>query len=120
MLHELGAPESVLVAGKPHLGTDRLVRILRAFRRRLQSLGVDVRFGTRAERLLTQGDRCCGVQLRGAALALLLSTTSLKARNGDLQKLQHTTEPLDCCQQAASGSQRPVSSSRRVTAAEPC
>ena len=67
MLHELGAPDSVLVAGKPHLGTDRLVRILRAFRRRLQSLGVNIRFGTRAERLLTRGDRCCGVQLCGAA-----------------------------------------------------
>jgi len=68
VLHELGAPDSVLVAGKPHLGTDRLVRILRAFRHRLQSLGVDIRFGTRADRLLTRGDRCCGVQLCGAAL----------------------------------------------------
>ena len=66
VLHNLGAPESVLVAGKPHLGTDRLVRILRAFRHRLQSLGVSIRFGTRAERLLTQGDRCTGVELCGA------------------------------------------------------
>ena len=67
VLHELGAPDSVLVAGKPHLGTDRLVKILRAFRIRLQSLGVIIRFGTRAERLLTQGNRCSGVQLCGAA-----------------------------------------------------
>ena len=68
VLHDLGAPESILVAGKPHLGTDRLVKILRAFRHRLQSLGVEIRFGTRAERLLTQGNRCSGVQLSGAAL----------------------------------------------------
>ncbi|KAI7842970.1 hypothetical protein COHA_003375 [Chlorella ohadii] len=34
-LYRFGAPESVLVSGKPHLGTDRLVRILKAFRQGL-------------------------------------------------------------------------------------
>ena len=43
--------QSVLVAGKPHLGTDRLVRILKAFRAHLIALGVHVR------RLLAAG--CC-------------------------------------------------------------
>jgi uncharacterized FAD-dependent dehydrogenase len=42
-LHAFGAPDSVLVSGKPHLGTDRLVRILRAFREHLKSLGVKAR-----------------------------------------------------------------------------
>lgn len=43
----LGAPPEVLLSGKPHLGTDRLVRLLHAFRERLLGLGVDVRFDSR-------------------------------------------------------------------------
>lgn len=39
-LVHFGAPKSILVDGKPHLGTDRLVPLLRNFRQHLQSLGV--------------------------------------------------------------------------------
>jgi uncharacterized FAD-dependent dehydrogenase len=63
VLYELGAPESVLVAGKPHLGTDRLVRILRAFRERLLSLNAEIRFGTRMTELLVENNTVKGVKL---------------------------------------------------------
>lgn len=33
------APQSILVAGKPHLGTERLVRLLKEFRSHLQVRG---------------------------------------------------------------------------------
>eukprot|EP00887_Chlorella_sp_A99_P002424 scaffold10.g2424.t1 len=63
-LHAFGAPDSVLVSGKPHLGTDRLIGILRSFRTHLLSLGVDVRFGARVAGLLTgPGGRTAGVRL---------------------------------------------------------
>lgn len=39
-LVHFGAPKSILVNGKPHLGTDRLVPLLRNFRQHLQQLGV--------------------------------------------------------------------------------
>lgn len=39
-LVRFGAPESILVAGKPHLGTDRMVRILQGFRAHLGEAGV--------------------------------------------------------------------------------
>lgn len=39
-LVRFGAPESILVDGKPHLGTDRLIPLLRNFREHLQELGV--------------------------------------------------------------------------------
>lgn len=58
--------QSVLVSGKPHLGTDRLVSIIRAFRAHLLALGVDVRFEARVAALLTGlGGRAAGVRLAG-------------------------------------------------------
>lgn len=42
---ELGGPEDILVKGKPHLGTDRLVRLCKMFRARLLEEGCEVRFG---------------------------------------------------------------------------
>lgn len=39
-LVHFGAPPKILVDGKPHLGTDRLVPLLRNFRQHLKELGV--------------------------------------------------------------------------------
>ena len=44
---EHGAPEHILYTGKPHLGTDGMVRILKSFRKSLVELGVDIRFSTK-------------------------------------------------------------------------
>ena len=57
--------QDILVAGKPHLGTDRLVRILRRFRQHLLALGVQVHFGACATDFVTQSGHVTGVQLRG-------------------------------------------------------
>ncbi len=48
---ELGGPEEILVNGKPHLGTDRLVALCKAFRARLIEEGCSVRYGTMVEGL---------------------------------------------------------------------
>lgn len=39
-LVHFGAPQKILVDGKPHLGTDKLVPLLQNFRRYLEKLGV--------------------------------------------------------------------------------
>jgi uncharacterized FAD-dependent dehydrogenase len=43
---ELGGPSEILVNGKPHLGTDRLVALCKAFRAQLTDEGCAVRYGT--------------------------------------------------------------------------
>lgn len=58
-----GAPEEILYTGKPHLGTDRLIRLLQSFRSHLQSLGVDIKFSTKAEKLDLKGGKVTGVIL---------------------------------------------------------
>ena len=40
VLVRMGAPPRILLDGKPHLGTDRLVRMLQQFRAQLKALGV--------------------------------------------------------------------------------
>ena len=61
----LSCLQSILVSGKPHLGTDRLVCILQAFRQHLTDLGVKICFGTCAENMVVQHDKVTGVQLQG-------------------------------------------------------
>ena len=56
----------MLVAGKPHLGTDRLVRILKSFRQHLTALGCELRFGAKVDDLVLSGRRIAGVRLAGA------------------------------------------------------
>jgi len=42
-----GAPESILVDGSPHLGTDNLVQLLRNMRIDLRNQGAEIRFGAK-------------------------------------------------------------------------
>ena len=71
-----GAPESILVDAHPHLGTDKLVHIVRAMRLRLIELGGEVRFDTRVDDLLVHRGAVVGVrtsageELRGQAVIL--------------------------------------------------
>jgi uncharacterized protein len=61
-LVEVGAPARILVDAKPHIGTNKLYRMLQALRRRLIELGVDIRFDTRMERLAIEGGRVRGIE----------------------------------------------------------
>ncbi|XP_078438743.1 FAD/NAD(P)-binding oxidoreductase family protein isoform X2 [Wolffia australiana] len=62
-LVDFGAPQKILVDGKPHLGTDKLVPLIRNFRQHLQGLGVEVKFGTRLDDLVVENGRVVGVNL---------------------------------------------------------
>lgn len=43
-LKEFGAPDEILTLAKPHIGTDKLVKVVEALRARIVSLGGEVRF----------------------------------------------------------------------------
>ncbi|XP_059453786.1 uncharacterized protein LOC132184245 isoform X2 [Corylus avellana] len=62
-LVHFGAPNNILVDGKPHLGTDRLIPLLRNFRQHLQGLGVTIKFGTRVDDLLVEDGHVVGVKV---------------------------------------------------------
>lgn len=71
LLRELvaaGAPEDILVKARPHIGTDRLIKVVRHLREEIIALGGEVRFETRVDRLLIEGGRCRGVVLHDGAV----------------------------------------------------
>ena len=57
-----GAREDILIDAHPHLGTDKLVRIVRNMRNHLLELGVDYRFETRVDDLLIENEKVYGVR----------------------------------------------------------
>lgn len=82
-----GAPPSILVDGKPHLGTDRLVTLLRALRSRLVDLGVTIRWGSTVDALLTS-------QSTGAVTGVRLSTGEALAASTVVLAPGHSSRPL--------------------------
>ncbi|KAJ0881334.1 putative FAD dependent protein [Helianthus annuus] len=76
-LVRFGAPESILIDGKPHLGTDRLVPLLRNFRQHLQDLGVNIRFGTRVDDLIVENGCVVGVNVSDSSGSSQFSSEKL-------------------------------------------
>jgi uncharacterized FAD-dependent dehydrogenase len=64
-LVEAGAPAEILYSSKPHLGTDNLVAVIGRLREKIESLGGELRFRSRARTLILAGGRVVGVELEG-------------------------------------------------------
>lgn len=60
-----GAPEDILTKARPHIGTDRLIKVVRTVREEIESLGGEVRFETMLDELLLRDGRVSGVRLPG-------------------------------------------------------
>ena len=58
-----GAPQQILVDARPHVGTNRLPKVIEGFRQYLLSAGVQFRFDTRVDDLIIEGGRVKGVVL---------------------------------------------------------
>src|SRR5690606_29281632 len=58
-----GAPTDLLVDARPHIGTNRLPKVVTSLREQLESAGVIVRFGARATGLRTHDGVVTGVRL---------------------------------------------------------
>jgi uncharacterized FAD-dependent dehydrogenase len=64
-LVECGAPGSVLYEQRPHLGTDRLVPLIRELRKRLEEAGVALHFNERVIDIISDGVSVRGVRTAG-------------------------------------------------------
>ncbi|HEY2572738.1 MAG TPA: FAD-dependent monooxygenase, partial [Verrucomicrobiaceae bacterium] len=53
-LVQAGAPEDILVKSRPHIGTDRLIKVVRTIRDEIIALGGEVSFETRASDIVVE------------------------------------------------------------------
>lgn len=60
---EYGADSSILYINKPHIGTDVLSDVVKNIRNRIISLGGEVYFNTRFEKLIVEKNKVTGVKL---------------------------------------------------------
>jgi len=77
-LHRFGAPEEILYAAKPHIGTDNLKNVVRNIREEIRRLGGTVLFETKLEKLVTEN---------GAVKAAILS-------DGDGERILETNDVI--------------------------
>lgn len=73
-----GAPKNILLNGKPHLGTDRLIPLLRNIRQHLEMLGVNIKFGTRVDDLIEESGHVVGVKVSDSRDKSKLSNQKLE------------------------------------------
>lgn len=59
-----GAPPEILVDARPHIGTNRLPRVITAMREDLAAAGVEILFESRADGLVLAGREVRGVRMR--------------------------------------------------------
>ncbi len=62
-LYEAGAPEEILYAAKPHIGTDRLRGVVKSLREKIVALGGEVFFECALTGLLVENGRVVGARL---------------------------------------------------------
>ena len=60
-----GAKEDILFDAKPHVGTDVLVTVVQNLRKRIESLGGEIRFGVQVTGLHREDGHIAGVQIHG-------------------------------------------------------
>ena len=60
-----GAGEDILFDAKPHVGTDVLLTVVQNIRRRIISLGGEVRFNAQVTEILSKDGQVCGVRVNG-------------------------------------------------------
>ncbi len=58
-----GAPDEILWIGKPHIGTYKLIRVVRSLRAAIDAQGGETRFETQVTELLTADGKVTGVKL---------------------------------------------------------
>ena len=58
---EFGAPSEILYLQKPHIGTDRLGKVVKSIREEIIALGGEVRFGAKLEDVVIKDGRLCEI-----------------------------------------------------------
>ena len=64
-LYSHGAPENILIDAKPHIGTDILVNVVKNIRKEITSLGGEILFDTKLEKIETDSGKIISITANG-------------------------------------------------------
>ncbi|MDD3049340.1 MAG: hypothetical protein PHQ89_05150 [Bacilli bacterium] len=64
---EFGAPEEIAFESLPHIGSDRLKKVIKKMRKEIISLGGEIHFSSRVDELIIDNDQILGVKVNGVA-----------------------------------------------------
>ena len=64
-LHQFGAPEEIVYANKPHIGTDILVNVVKNLRQEILRLGGEIHFGHKLDDLFADDGEIRSVRVNG-------------------------------------------------------
>lgn len=67
-LAQHGAPADILVNARPHVGTNRLPKVITSMRRWLLDAGVKIHFDCRVDGLIKKGERVVGLKLHDGSV----------------------------------------------------
>jgi len=67
IFHQFGASDSILIDAHPHIGTDRLPRIIANMRQQILNSGGEVHFETRMTKLKIKNNRVFGIKCQNGA-----------------------------------------------------
>jgi len=101
---QFGADEDILVNNHPHIGTDKLPRIISAIREKIIECGGEVRFNSKLTDIILDGDKIAGVQINDEErldTKKLILATGHSAR--DIYELLHAKNILLEAKQFAMG-----------------
>jgi uncharacterized FAD-dependent dehydrogenase len=78
-----GAPADILVDARPHIGSNKLPRVITAMRERLEAVGVGFRFGARVDGIDRDGAAIAGIRIGedGIAAREVVMATGHSARD---------------------------------------
>lgn len=62
ILHQFGASEEILISSHPHIGSDRLPKIIKNIREKINECGGEVRFGCKMEEVLIENEKAVGIK----------------------------------------------------------
>ncbi|MCH5234340.1 MAG: NAD(P)/FAD-dependent oxidoreductase [Muribaculaceae bacterium] len=62
ILHQFGASEEILIHSHPHIGSDKLPKVIRNIREKIRECGGEVKFGCRMEEILLEDNKAVGIK----------------------------------------------------------
>lgn len=82
-LHEFGSPAAILVDAHPHIGTNKLPKVVANMREQILACGGEIHFDTWVEGFVVEHRKLTGLQVQGATLAVeqVLLATGHSARD---------------------------------------